>query len=1110
MGGTIQINNLAMRRALIVIALGGLVIGLAAMIAGRAELARWTWIAATTPVIAALAFSIIRDLRAGRMGVDLLALLSMTAALALDQTLAGAIVAVMYAGGQALEDFAVGRAERDLKALIDRAPRLAHRKHGDALEDVPIDRIDVGNVVLVRAGEVVPIDGHVASPSALIDESMLTGEPIPVMRQAGQAVSSGTINVGDAFEMRAVATAGDSAYSGIVRMVAVAQTAKAPFIRMADRYALLLLPVTLCIAGAAWWHSGDAVRALAVLVAATPCPLILAAPAAFLGGTSQAARRGVLVKGGGPLETLARIHTVMFDKTGTLTVGGARLVAVETAPGVAPDEALRLAASIEQASHHVLGATIVSTARGKGLSLHSPQDVREVLGSGLEGVIEGRKVSVGSLQFAQGEGRLEEWARRAARRASWRSALTVFVAVDGRVIAVFLFADELRSETPRAIQALRRAGVSRIVMVTGDRAEPAETIGAALDLDAVLAERVPSDKVDAVVMERRLAPTLMVGDGINDAPALAAADVGLAMGARGASASSEAADAVILVDRLDRVADAVAIARRTRAIAMQSIVAGMALSGVTMIAAAFGYVTPVAGALIQEAIDVAVILNALRALAPPHALGHPPMSEAAAAILREEHEKLAPSLERLRQITDALDDAQGAEAVDDILEANRIVERVIARHEREDEATIYPRVSSYLKNGHGLSAMSRAHREILHQARLLGRLSDGLRPSDVEPYLVRDAQRIIESIESLVHIHNAQEEDIYEDAAAQLDIESQAPDKWPNARENRGVTAFERALERASDGGRRWRMSAGVLVTLAFAAAGVYLSWDYFARFRQGAPEPESAWSEIITAHITSDSTAIGVLTSGVIDVVFCDVGSIVKAGQVCAQIDARPYRFIVERGNVDLSLANGRLEKSRARLARARGAYERHQSLFKRKAIALSALKVSQKAFERMRAEVADAEAAAALAQAALAAAQSNLEHTSIVSPIAGTVVARNVTVGQSVVAAQMEPLFRVAADPRMVKIAVTVGSRLADALRVGDAVSVSLETDMSHPFVGRLTQISLNPKPSEAGANYDLVITTTNQNPRLKPDTTTRIRIMPGVVHRTTKDVVSSSRSQ
>lgn len=1090
----IRINDRTVRRALIVMALGGLVVGLVAMLAGRSGLARWAWIAGTTPVIAALLSSIVRDLRAGRMGVDLLALLSMAAALALNETLAGAIVAVMYAGGQALEDFAVGRAERDLKALIDRAPRLAHRKRDDALEDVPIDQIAVGNIVLVRAGEVVPIDGQVASPSALIDESMLTGEPMPVMRQSGEAISSGTINVGETFEMRASATAGDSAYAGIVRMVTVAQTAKAPFIRMADRFALLLLPVTLCMAGAAWWLSGDAIRALAVLVAATPCPLILAAPAAFIGGTSQAARRGVLVKGGGPLETLARIHTVMFDKTGTLTVGGARLVAVETAAGVAPDDALRLAASLEQASHHVLGATIVSTARSKGLSLQAPQDVREVLGSGLEGVIEGRKVSVGSLQLVHGEGRLEEWARRAARRASWRSALTVFVAVDGRVIAVLLFADELRRETPRAIQVLRRAGVAKIVMVTGDRAEPAETIGAALDLDTVLAERVPSDKVDAVVTERRLAPTLMVGDGINDAPALAAADVGLAMGARGASASSEAADAVILVDRLDRVAEAVAIARRTRSIAMQSIIAGMALSGVTMIAAAFGYVTPVAGALIQEAIDVAVILNALRALAPPGALDQPPMPEAAATILREEHERIESSLERLRQIADALDDARGAEAVDYILEANRIVETAIVRHEREDEAAIYPRVSSYLNDGHGLSAMSRAHREILHQSRLLGRLSDGLRPTEAEPYLIRDAQRIIESIESLVHIHNAQEEDIYELAATQLDLKALTSSKKDASAQNYiGARAFEQALESASNGGRRWRIAAGALAALGVVAGALYWGGDYYAPFRHAAPMEESTWSEITTADVIDDTAAIGVAVSGVIEAITCDVGSVVKVGQVCATIDARPYRIMVGRANADLTIANKRLEKERTQYARAQANYERGQYLSTRKAITRSAFELSRKLFKQEQEEVARAEASAAFAQAALDAAQSNLQHTSIVSPIEGIVIARSVEVGQAVVAGRTEPLFRVTADSRNVRINAAVDARVVNALRLGDQVSFSLDSERDRFFEGVVTQISINSQPTTSTANYDIVITVKNTGHLLTPGMSMTIRLMP-----------------
>src|SRR6516165_9085497 len=449
--------------------------------------------------------------------------------------------------------------------------------------------------------------------------------------------------------------ANESTYAGIVRMVSAAQTAKAPFIRMVDRFALLLLPLTLLTAGAAWFFSGDAVRALAVLVAATPCPLILAAPVAFIAGVAQAAKRGILVKGSGPLEALARTHTVMFDKTGTLTIGGARLVAIEAAPGQSTDEILRLAGSLEQASHHVVAATIVEEAVAKGLKLSIPSHVRETMGSGLEGAVDGRKVRVGSHQLVYGAAKPEQWAARALRRASWRSALSVFVAVDGRTIGAVLLADELRRDTPRAVQTLRAAGVSRIVMVTGDRADAAETIGAALDLDAVLAEREPADKVNAVSSEQRQNPTLMVGDGINDAPALAAANVGIAMGARGASASSEAADVVIVVDRLDRVSDALTIARRTRGIALQSILFGMTLSGVAMGFAAVGLLPTIAGALTQEVIDVGVILNALRALTSGHKLGHRKMPADAAVTLRQDHERMEMALDRLREIADSLD-----------------------------------------------------------------------------------------------------------------------------------------------------------------------------------------------------------------------------------------------------------------------------------------------------------------------------------------------------------------------------------------------------------------------------------------------------------------------
>ena len=767
-----------LRRTLIAVALTGLALGLAAMFSGKGELARWLWAAGTAPVALALLVSMIRDLLAGRLGVDAVAFLSMSAALLLGETLAGCVVAVMYAGGNVLEDYAVWRAERDLKSLVDRAPRVAHRKslraapgqaptqRNGVIEDVTIDQVAVGDLLIVRGGEVVPVDGVIASASAVLDESAVSGEPIPVNRSAGEAVLSGSVNAGDTFELRATAAAGESTYAGIVRMVTAAQTAKAPFIRLADRYALLLLPVTIVVAGLAWACSGDPIRGLAVLVAATPCPLILAAPVAFISGVSQAARLGILIKGSGALEALARTHTVMFDKTGTLTVGGARLVAIETAPGSDADEVLRLAGSLEQASHHVVAAAIVTAAKSKGLALTVPSNVRETMGSGLEGVIEGRTVRVGSHQLVYGSRKPEDWAVRTLRRAAWRSALSVFVAVDGRTIGALLLGDELRRETPRAVQALRSAGVSRIVMVTGDRADAAETIGAALDLDAVLADRVPSDKVDAVAIEQRLHTTVMVGDGINDAPALAAADVGIAMGARGASASSEAADVVILVDRLDRVSDAVTIARRARGIAVQSIVVGMALSGVAMIAAAFGWLSPVAGALTQEAIDVAVILNALRALTPGHRFGRNAMPAAKAKALRQDHERLDGALDRLRAIADGLDDAEAATAVKLIAEATTIVTQRIVEHERADERTVYPRLSAFLADRHGLGAMSRAHREIIHQARLLTRLADGLTADDADRYLIRDAQRVIESIEALVRIHNAQEEDIYEHAAA--------------------------------------------------------------------------------------------------------------------------------------------------------------------------------------------------------------------------------------------------------------------------------------------------------------------------------------------------------
>jgi heavy metal translocating P-type ATPase len=752
-------------RALIAIALTALSLGGVAWALGKPELADWVWAAGAVPVIVGLMASIVRDLLAGRFGVDAVALLSLVGALALRQNLAAIVVAVMYAGGNALEEFAISRAERDLRSLIDRAPRVAHRETAGGVDDVPVAEVALGDRLLVRAGEVVPVDGLVTDSDAVLDESALSGEPIPVIRRQGEALRSGAVNAGQTFSLQATATEGDSTYAGIVRMASAAQTAKAPTIRTADRFALLLLPTSLALAGVAWAFSGDPVRALAVLVAATPCPLILAAPVAYIAGVARAARRGVLMKGGFALEALARTRTAVFDKTGTLTVGGARVLRIETTPGWSADETLRVLGSLEQASQHPVAAAIVAAARERRLALKTPSDVRETMGSGLEGTISGRRVRAGAHEFVFGRPP-DPWARRILRQASVRSALAVFVAAAGAPAGAILLADQLRRDAPRAIQGLRAAGVSRIVMLTGDRAETAEAIGAALDLDSVLSDRDPADKVAAVAVEQGLQPTLMVGDGVNDAPALAAAQVGVAMGARGASASSEAADVVVLVDEIDRVADAVRIARRTYGIAFQSMAGGMTLSGVAMIAAAFGWLIPVAGALTQEAIDVAVILNALRALGSGRRWRRATLPTSDAKALREEHVKLEMSLDRLRDIVAALEVAEPRAGVELMREANAIVSNELVAHERADEMKVYPTLRRWLASGYGLAAMSRVHRELLHLAHLLSRLSEGLSESDADPMTLRDGQRIIESIETIARIHNAQEEDIYEHAAA--------------------------------------------------------------------------------------------------------------------------------------------------------------------------------------------------------------------------------------------------------------------------------------------------------------------------------------------------------
>lgn len=549
----------------------------------------------------------IQDLRQKTMGSDLLAVFSLVATLATHELFASAVIAVMLATGRVLESWAVGQAERQLKSLIARMPRVANRieksESTETIHSIPIEDIRIGDHLLIRGGEITPCDGSLLG-AATLDESALTGEPLPVQRIRDEQISSGVLNAGSPFEYVATTTSENSTYEGIIKLVRAAQAKSAPGVRLANTWAIRFVPLALIIAALAWILTGEVSRAVAVLVAATPCPLILAVPIAIVAGLSQSAKNGAVVKGGAILELLSRTQSVLLDKTGTLTHGGPEISQIAAAPGFTQNQIISIAASVDQYSPHMVAKSIVACAKSKKVEIATCTDVTEIAGHEISGNINGVKTSVGQLRT-----QAPEWL-------TFNAPLIVAVAQNDQLIGIIGLEDPLRSESKQMISDLKNLGVAHIALVTGDRASTADEVAQELGITEVFSQVSAAQKLEITedAMKRSTGAVIVVGDGINDAPALAAAHVGVAMGARGATAASEAADVIIVEDSIDRLIRAITIAKRARRKALQAAGMGMGLSLIIMATGALGITSASQGAVAQEIIDVLAILWALTTL----------------------------------------------------------------------------------------------------------------------------------------------------------------------------------------------------------------------------------------------------------------------------------------------------------------------------------------------------------------------------------------------------------------------------------------------------------------------------------------------------------------
>jgi heavy metal translocating P-type ATPase len=632
-------------------ALSLLAVSLVLWLAGRGNSANWTLLAVLLLGGIPLLWETVQQFLHKEFSVDVIALLALTGSLLLRQYLAGAFIVLMLSGGEALEAYALRRARSSLSALAERAPRSAHIWRGDELVSIPAEQIEVGMEIVVKPGELIPVDGVVTSGSSSVSEADLTGEAVPVRKTPGMLVMSGTVNLDGVLEIRASKRSAESTYAQIVRLVEQAQAQKAPIHRLADRYSIGFTIAAVALAGLAWALSGESIYALAVMVCATPCPLILATPIAIMSGIDLAARNGIIAKSGAAIEQLGEVDVAVFDKTGTLTLGMPKVTAIVLAAqdeqgggmreeeshearcsstGEDEDRLLRLAASVEQLSTHILARAVVEAAQEGALPLSSVDDFEEIFGKGVRGrvpviaedrqperqsVNETVEVAVGNRTFMQHLGiivspsLLSERKRRVAA-----GQICSFIAVEKRVAGLLVLEDVPRADLSRLSVDVRAAGIKETILLTGDSDVVAQQIGKMAQVDRVIARCLPEDKVRTVkelVQQRHR--VLMVGDGMNDAPALAAATVGMALGSQGLTAAASAADTVLLSTDILRVVRAVRLGRRVMHVARQGIWVGMGLSVIAMLFAACGFMSPAAGAILQEGIDVIVILNALRA-----------------------------------------------------------------------------------------------------------------------------------------------------------------------------------------------------------------------------------------------------------------------------------------------------------------------------------------------------------------------------------------------------------------------------------------------------------------------------------------------------------------